>query len=132
MVYIKDSNKERKVQLGTNIVKFRKAQNLTREQLSKKAKVIYRSLENIEKGETENPGIKVVHKIAKALGVSLDALVEGKAGKKISVPAEIRTVLSKEKTLYLLNLLKEAEIDELKKLLNFLVSIARETQATKK
>ena len=113
--------------IGDNIRKLRKVNGLTREELSRKSGVIYRTIENIEKGKTENPGIIIINKIAKTLGVSVDALLYegGKSGLTITIPPEILKILNKEKTIYLLNLLKEAEISDLKKVLNFLISLSQ-------
>ena len=114
------------MQLGNNIIKYRKSQNLTRKQLSKKAKVVYRTLENIERNKTKDPGINVILKVSKTLGISIDTLVKGEVGKKITVPEEIQNVLSKKETLYMLSLLSEAKVTALKKLVNFLMNISKE------
>lgn len=111
--------------IGKNIKKIREGKGLTRKELSKKSDVIYRTLENIEKGKTKNPGIMLVKRIAETLGVPIDILLREK-GKVVSIaiPSNILEILGKKKTVYVLTLLKEADIRDLQKILNFLISLS--------
>ena len=114
-----------RVMIENNIKRIRKNKGLTREAISRKSGVIYRTLENIEKGKTKNPGIITVKKIAETLEVPVDVLLREKGeAVNISVPSEIVDILSKKKTVYLLNLLKETNIRDLKKLSDFLISLS--------
>ncbi len=55
--------------LGLKIRKFRKQKEITQEKLAELAKIDYSYLNLIENGN-RNPSIKVITKIARALGVS--------------------------------------------------------------
>jgi len=111
--------------IENNIKRIRKSKGLTREAISRKSGVIYRTVENIEKGKTKNPGVITVKKIAETLEVPVDVLLREKGeAVNISVPSEIIEILSKKKTVYLLNLLKEANIKDLRKVLDFLISLS--------
>jgi len=61
--------------LAQNIKKFRKKANLSQEALAQKADITYSTLIKIESGANDNPTIKTVVKIAKALSVKIDELV---------------------------------------------------------
>lgn len=58
-----------------NLQKFRKKKGWTREKLAREADVSYHTIIKIERGGIENPKIKTIIKLAKALGISLDKLV---------------------------------------------------------
>ncbi|MBI4683916.1 MAG: helix-turn-helix transcriptional regulator [Nitrospirae bacterium] len=62
--------------LAQNIKKLRKKHKLSQEQLAQKAGITYSTLIKIESGANDNPTIKTLIKIADALDVSLDELVE--------------------------------------------------------
>ena len=112
--------------IGENITKIRESKGLTRTDLAKKSGVVYRTLENIERGKTPNPTIMVVNKIARALGVSIDMLLwEKDKALSIAVPSEIVEILNKKKTVYFLNLLKEVNIEDLQKILDFTISLSQ-------
>ena len=114
-----------RVMIENNIKKIRKNKGLTRKAISRKSGVIYRTLENIEKGKTKNPGIVTMKKIAETLEVPIDVLLKEKGeAVNISIPSEIIEILSKKKTVYLLNLLKEANVKDLRKVLDFLISLS--------
>ena len=61
--------------LAQNIKKFRKKAKLSQEALAQKADITYSTLIKIESGANDNPTIKTIVKIAKALGVKIDELV---------------------------------------------------------
>ena len=63
--------------LGENIKHFRTKLGLTQEQLARKADVTYSSLSKIEVGYNDNPRVKTLRKIAVALEVTLDDLMNG-------------------------------------------------------
>lgn len=60
-----------------NLVKIRKEKGLTQESLARKADISFHTLVKIESGGIKNPRIETVIKLAKALGVSIDKLIEG-------------------------------------------------------
>ena len=62
--------------LAKNIKKLRKQKGLSQDRLSKLADVSNNTIIKIESGGIQNPTIKTVQKIAKALGVSLDDLMK--------------------------------------------------------
>jgi len=112
--------------IGENVTKIRESKGMTRTALAKKSGVVYRTLENIEKGKTPNPTILIVGKIARALGVSIDMLLwEKEKVLPIAVPSEIVEILNKKTTAYFLNLLKEVNIEDLQKLLDFMISLSQ-------
>jgi len=62
--------------IGEKIQKLRIKRRLTQEELAKKADLSYTTLIKIEGGQVQNPTIKTIQKIAKALDVSIDNLVK--------------------------------------------------------
>ena len=60
-----------------NLAKLRKDKGLTQEGLARKANISYHTLIKIESGGINNPKIETVINLAKALGISLDRLIEG-------------------------------------------------------
>ena len=65
--------KENKI--GKNIKKLRQAKDLSQDRLSKLADVSYNSIIKLETGGIKNPTIQTIQKIAKALDVSVDDLI---------------------------------------------------------
>lgn len=61
--------------IAVNIRKIRKERGLSQDKLSKLADVAFHTVVKIEAGDTPNPKIDTVQKIAGALGVGLDVLV---------------------------------------------------------
>ena len=61
--------------LGNNIKKYRKKIDLSQEELAVKAKVDLTSVNEIESG-LRNPSLKMIHKLANALGVKIKDLVD--------------------------------------------------------
>lgn len=59
-----------------NLRKFRKRKGWTQERLAREASISYHTLIKIERGDIKNPRLDTLIKIAKALGVSLDKLVD--------------------------------------------------------
>ena len=62
--------------IGKNIKKLRQAKGLSQDRLSKLADVSYNSIIKLETGGVINPTIKTLQKLADALKVSLNDLVE--------------------------------------------------------
>lgn len=62
--------------LSENIKKFRKKKGLSQDKLAKLADVTLTTLVKIESGVNDNPTIKTLKKIADALEISLNELVE--------------------------------------------------------
>ncbi len=62
--------------IGKAIRKYRQEKNMSQEALARTANLSLPTIVKIESGETPNPGIETVKKIADALGVSLDDLMK--------------------------------------------------------
>lgn len=62
--------------LADNIKRFRKEMNLSQEQLAQKAGITFSTLAKLESGINQNPTVKTLQQIAKALDVSLDELMK--------------------------------------------------------
>ncbi|MCM8797160.1 MAG: helix-turn-helix domain-containing protein [Candidatus Omnitrophica bacterium] len=62
--------------IGNNIRKIRKQKKLTQEKLARLSNISLNTLTKIESGFAKAPNIKTIVKISKALGVSVDRLVE--------------------------------------------------------
>jgi transcriptional regulator with XRE-family HTH domain len=62
--------------IAKNIKKVRKKKGISQDKLSKLAEVAYNTIIKIESGAIQNPTIKTVQKIAKALDISLDKLTK--------------------------------------------------------
>lgn len=62
--------------LGKNIKELRQKRKLSQEKLARLTDISLNTLTKIESGFTKRPSIQTIHKIAKALGASLDKLVE--------------------------------------------------------
>jgi transcriptional regulator with XRE-family HTH domain len=63
------------MKIGENIKKIRKKRELSQDKLSKLADVTHTTLAKIESGKNDNPTIKTLIKIAKALNVKINDLV---------------------------------------------------------
>ena len=61
--------------IGDNIKKHRNKLGISQDVLSKRANLAFHTIAKIEAGATPNPTIDTVKKIAGALGVSLDDLI---------------------------------------------------------
>ncbi len=62
--------------IGETIRKYRQEKGISQDKLSKLADVAFHTIVKIESGDTPNPTIDTVKKIANALGVSLDDLIK--------------------------------------------------------
>ena len=62
--------------IGSRIKKLRLKAELTQESLARKANIPYTTLTKVESGVIKNPSVKVIAKIADALGVSMEELVK--------------------------------------------------------
>jgi len=62
--------------IAKNIKKIRKKKGISQDKLSKLAEVAYNTIIKIESGTIQNPTIKTMQKIAKALNTSLDELTK--------------------------------------------------------
>jgi transcriptional regulator with XRE-family HTH domain len=65
-----------KASIGENIRKYRLQKDMSQDRLSKLADVAFHTIVKIESGETPNPTIETVRKIADALGISIDDLMK--------------------------------------------------------
>lgn len=61
--------------IGVRIKKLRTKAGLTQEGLARKADIPYTTLTKVESGVIKNPSVKVIAKIADALGVSIENLL---------------------------------------------------------
>ena len=62
--------------LGKNIKKYRLLRELTQEKLAQRAKVTHSSMSKLEAGFNDNPRIKTVQRIAAALEVTVNDLLQ--------------------------------------------------------
>lgn len=62
--------------IGETIRKYRQEKGISQDKLSKLADVAFHTIVKIESGDTPNPTIDTVKKIAAALGVSVDELLK--------------------------------------------------------
>jgi len=62
--------------IAKNIKKLRKQRGLSQDKLSKLADISHNTIIKIESGAIQSPTMDTAHKIAKALGVSLDDLMK--------------------------------------------------------
>jgi DNA-binding XRE family transcriptional regulator len=62
--------------VAKNIKKYRMELGISQDKLSKLADVTFHTIAKIESGATPNPGIETVNKIAKALDVTVNDLLE--------------------------------------------------------
>lgn len=70
------ANKQANNLLGKKIKELRLKQKLSQDELARKADIPYTTLTKIETGVIKKPSVYVVAKIAKALNISLDKLIE--------------------------------------------------------
>jgi len=61
--------------LASNIKKLREAKGLSQEKLARLADVANNTLIKMESGENQNPTLNSLKKVAKALGASVDDLI---------------------------------------------------------
>jgi len=62
--------------LSENIKKYRQKKGLSQDKLAKLADVTHTTLVKLESGANDNPTVKTLKKIADALEVSVDDLIE--------------------------------------------------------
>ena len=62
-------------QLGQAIKRLRTERQLTQEQLAKRAAVSQPYLSQLEAGLKREPAVRIIHRIAKALGVKIEDLL---------------------------------------------------------
>jgi transcriptional regulator with XRE-family HTH domain len=62
--------------IGETIRKYRQERGISQDKLSKLADVAFHTVVKIESGDTPNPTIDTIKKIAAALGVSIDDLTK--------------------------------------------------------
>jgi transcriptional regulator with XRE-family HTH domain len=62
--------------LAKNIERLRKAKGLSQEKLARLADVANNTLIKMESGENQNPTLDTLKKVAKALDVSVDELIQ--------------------------------------------------------
>jgi transcriptional regulator with XRE-family HTH domain len=78
---------------GQRVTRIREERGLTQQELAKKAGTSYQTIWRIETGKHAEPGIYIAKRIARALGVSLDFLVdlygEGKDGELMPAAAAL-------------------------------------------
>jgi len=62
--------------IGENIKRLRNKQGLSQDDLARKAELKYSTLAKIEGDFVTKPGVQMIAKIAKALGVSMEDLLK--------------------------------------------------------
>ena len=62
--------------IGENIKRLRARQGLSQDDLAKKAELKYSTLAKIEGDFVKKPGVQIMAKIAKVLGVSIEDLLK--------------------------------------------------------
>lgn len=62
--------------IGANIKRLRTRQGLSQDDLAKKAELKYSTLAKIEGDFVKKPGVQLMAKIAKALGVAIEDLLK--------------------------------------------------------
>ena len=62
--------------IGENIERLRAKQELSQDDLARKAELKYSTLAKIEGDFVKKPGVQLMAKIAKALGVSIEDLLK--------------------------------------------------------
>lgn len=62
--------------IGDNIRKFRKKKGLSQDNLARAADIPYATLTKIESSVVKRPSVQNVAKIAKALGINIERLLE--------------------------------------------------------
>ncbi len=62
--------------LAENIKRYRIKMGLSQDQLARKAGITYSTLTKLESGVNQNPKVKTLQEIAKALGVTLNDLMK--------------------------------------------------------
>ena len=67
-----NKSKKRLPALARDIRKYRNKKGLSQDKFSKLAKVSFNTITKIEAGDTPNPTIDTLSKIAKAIGVGVD------------------------------------------------------------
>jgi|SRR5215217_1552645 transcriptional regulator with XRE-family HTH domain len=82
--------------LSTNIRTARKARGLSQEAVARRADISLNLMGRIELGSVRNPHYTTIHGIARALGMTVDELVEGSPGKASAPPDTGPPQVSKE------------------------------------
>ena len=62
--------------IANNIKKIRQEKGISQDRLSKLADLSLNTVVNVESGANSNPTIETIRKIAKALNISIDALLK--------------------------------------------------------
>jgi transcriptional regulator with XRE-family HTH domain len=62
--------------IAKNIRKYREKEGLSQDKLAKKSKLSFHTIVKIEAGDTENPTIETVKKIADALNIGVENLIK--------------------------------------------------------
>ena len=62
--------------IGENIRKLRQQKKMSQDRLSKKADLALNTIVKIETGESPNPTLETLQKIARALGVEIEKLLK--------------------------------------------------------
>jgi len=62
--------------LANNLKRYRNEKGLSQEQLAQKSGITYSTLAKLESGVNQNPTVRTLQQIARALEVSLDDLMQ--------------------------------------------------------
>lgn len=71
-----NKSKKKLQPIARNIRKYRAEKELSQDKLSKLAEVSFNTVAKIEAGDTPNPTVKTMEKIADALGVTIEDLMK--------------------------------------------------------
>lgn len=80
--------------VGNNIQKFRKAKNMTQDQLAEELNVTRQAVSNWETNKTQ-PDIETLEKLAEVLEVSIEELIYGEPKKPVQIVMESGSKASK-------------------------------------
>jgi transcriptional regulator with XRE-family HTH domain len=89
--------------LGVAIRHLREAKGITLEVLGRRCGISHAGLSKIERGETKEPAFETIVKVAKALNVPIDQLVQLAEGNEASTPDADTIEVEAEKALEFLS-----------------------------
>ena len=87
-------------ELGRQVLAKRKEKGWSQEQLGKKAEISRNYVSQIERGEAESVSIKIINKLAIALGVSPSDLGESSTPSTVMIPPPLRELALQDNLSY--------------------------------
>lgn len=110
--------------IGDNVRKYREQLGLTQEALAEQSRLSFRGLQDIEYNRTKSPRRHTLEQIAKALGVSVDALYVASSGQPNAKERTVGNMLVSEFEKYLESY-KENRDPDLKELMAVATKLTR-------